>query len=188
MLLDTRKARTAEELQQSIFIPIIPFKEPSDSPNETLFPWKTHLSGWSSAYCACGIHIFNDDFEVVQQWNSWYSHPAFFGCFGALLADLTRKTQGLRHFKTEILKLEFGPFRKARATSLVGYKIPFICRLYVKTTFRFQSSDPSTVKPVQTEKIMKYVFAPGNVDGSTEEPLKHLQGLVIPELQAHVEQ
>jgi hypothetical protein len=179
MLPNTLKARTPEELQGALVIPIIPFKEPPDRPDEITFPWKEPLGG-----SACRIQVYSDDFEIFQQWDPWYIHLGFFGCLGScLLAPFTHRTQGLRHLKTDILKLEFGPFRKAKIPQIVKRKPEPVCRLYVKTAF-----DPNVVAPAQGEKVIKYVFWLGEVDGSTEETRKRLDALVIPELQTHVEQ
>jgi len=179
VLPNTLKARTKEELEAAVAIPIIPFKEPPDRPDEITFPWKEVVGGSAS-----GIQVYSDDFEVIQQWDPWYMSLGFFGCVGScLLAPFTRRTQGLRHLKTDILKLEFGPFRKAKIPQISKRKAEPVCRLYVKTTF-----DPNVVGPAQGEKVIKYVFWLGEVGGKTEETRKHLDTLVAPELQTHVEQ
>ena len=187
MLPNTLKARTKEELQAAVVIPITLFKEPPDRPDEITFPCKEGVGGLSGFGLTgrSGIQVFSDDFEVFQEWDPWYIGLGFFGCLGScLLAPFTRKTQGLRHLKTDILKLEFGPFRKAKIPQILKRKPEPVCRLYVKTTF-----DPNMVGPTQGEKVIKYVFWLGIAGGrTTEDARRHLDALVPPELQTHVEQ
>ncbi len=179
MLPNTLKARTPEEIKEAVVIPIIPFKEQPYSTDEIIFPWKEFVG-----LSASRIQVYKDDFEVFQQWDPWFIHLGIFGCLGTcLLAPFVRRTQGLRHLKAEILQLEFGPLRQAKLTQLVKRKPEPVCRLYVRTTF-----DPSVVAPTQGEKVIKYVFWLGEIGKGTEETRKRLDGLVVPELQSHVEQ
>lgn len=179
MLPNTLKARTTGELQEAVVIPILPFKEPPYSPDELTFPWKEWI-GRST----CSIQVYKDDFEIFQQWDPWFINLGIFGCLGTcLLAPFTRRTQGLRHLKTEILKLEFGPYRQAKLIQIVKRKPEPVCRLYVRTTF-----DPNASAPTQSEKVIKYIFWLGEIGKGTDETRKRLDGLVMSELQSHVEQ
>ena len=179
MLPNTLKHRTSDEFDKAIVIPIFPFTEPPDGPNEITFPWKGFVGNQN-----CRIQVYGDDFEIFQQWDPWFINLGILGCIGScLLSPFTRRTQGLRHVKADILKLEFGPNRNAKLVQMVTRKPEPVCRLYVKADF-----DPNLVAPVQGEKVIKYVFWLGEIDRSTEQTRKHLDLLVGPELQSHAEQ
>jgi hypothetical protein len=179
VLPNTLKHRTSEELDKAIVIPIFAFTEPPYGPDQITFPWKGFVGNQN-----CRIQVYDDDFEIFQQWDPWFINLGIFGCIGScLLSPFARRTQGLRHAKADIVKLEFGPYRQAKLVQIVKRKPEPVCRLYVKADF-----DPNLIAPVQGEKLIKYVFWLGEIDRGTEETRRRLDELVKPELQSHVEQ